>query len=212
MARMKKLTMFAAVLGASLAAISTAGAARVRVTGGTRITASGQTGSRIINHPGSQTWTCSAERAEGALRPHTTGVFPVGVAHRMSLSFTSCGITPGISITMSCAPVQVRVTGATVSGVTPVSIANLQCDIRLGTGTTNSCHVTTLNGITGGSTAGLSYSNAGTLTLDQFHTNVGFTGSPSGCILKNSTSVRLQNSTGGNLVYNVSPAVSISAS
>jgi hypothetical protein len=195
---------------ASLLFVSAAGAARVRVTGGTRITATGATASRLVNHTGSQTLMCNAETAEGALRPHTTGSFPVVIGHRMHLGFTSCTLIT-VTLTVNCAHAQLRFTGVTVGGVTPGSILNIQCDIRLGTGTTSTCHVSTANAISGGSTAAGSYSNAGTFTVDQDHTNIGLTGSPAGCVLKNSTSARFQNSTGGNLVYNVSPAISINA-
>jgi hypothetical protein len=205
--------MAAAVFTIALAIAPAVGAVNVfvRVTGGTRITATGQTGSRLINHTGSQTFTCAAERAEGALRASDpiSRPLPVTVGHRMSLGFTSCVLVPGIPVTVSCAHTQFKVTGLTVSSVTPASLPNIACDIRLGTGTTNTCHVTTANAIAGGSTAAGSYLNTGTFTVDQSHTNVGLTGTPARCAFKNTTSARFQNSTGANLVYNVTPAVSI---
>jgi hypothetical protein len=205
--------MLATFLAVSLSAVSNAGASRVRVRGGTSITATGTTGSRLVNHTGSQTLTCAAETATAGLREHITRTFPVTIGHAVVPGFTSCVLVPSVPVTVSCAQAKLDVTGLPAGAVVPGSIPGVACDIRLGTGTTNTCHVTTNNAITGGSNAAVTYDNgAHQLTVDQFHTVVGLTGSPSGCTLKNSTSARFQNSTGGNLVYNVSPQIRLDVS
>jgi hypothetical protein len=213
MSRFTRCVLCSRALVVWLLSVASAGAARVQVAGGPRITAIGTdtAGSRIVNHTASQTIACHAEQAEGALRPHTAAAsYPVAIGHRMSLSFSSCVLAPSTGVTVDCAFTKWTVTGATVGLLTPGAFPAIACDIRLGTGLSSTCHVTTANAFAGGSSIALSMSNATRqLTVDQAHTRVGLTGRPAGCVLRNSTSVRFQGSSGGNLVYNIFPPFGI---
>jgi hypothetical protein len=203
----KKYMVLAAVLVASLAAVATATASTVTVTGGTAVTGTAGA-SRLVNHSGSQTLQCTGAGATATLRASTVGTYPVAISTNLTPTFTGCTIGGVVGITVVCGASPLNVTANTVSGNTAGSITAVSCDIRLGTGTTSTCHVQT----TTGSSAGGTYGNTlHTLTIDQDHTTVGLTGSLSGCTLKNSTSARFQNSTGGNLVYTISPSVSVNA-
>jgi hypothetical protein len=209
--RYMKHFVVALIASASLRA-ATAGADTVAVTGGTNLTLAGTTGARLINHTGSQTFACTTAAATATVNASTVGSFPLRIGTNLTPTFTSCTFAGGFPITVKCGPAHLDVGAPTVAGATSGQILKVMCDIRLGNGTTSTCHVTTDVG-GAGSTAGLTYINSThTLTLDQDHMQMAITGSPAGCVFKNSTSMRIQSSPGGNMAFAASPAVSISAS
>jgi hypothetical protein len=207
MTALKKLLLLAVLLAASLA--GTASAATVTVTGGTSITATAGA-SRFVNHTGSQTLQCTGSGGTATLRASTTGSYPIAISTNFVPTFTGCTIGGVVGITVVCGGEAIFIAAATVSSVTAAFRAGIHCDIRLGAGTTSTCHVRIGGGI--GAFLGINWSNLlHTLGIDQDHTRLALTGSPTGCTLKNGASVRFQNGSGGNLVYTVSPSISINA-
>jgi hypothetical protein len=206
--KLSKLVVLAAVLVASLSAAGSASALHVRVRGSTHITGTGGP-SLLTNHTGSQTLQCTSSGARADLRRRAVGTTTSAVSHDVKLSFGGCTIGGVVGITVSCNNTSVlNVTGKTGS-VVHGTITNVVCDIRLGSGTTSTCHVRTQTS-PAGATQRVSYNNAGRIsTVPGGATNIGLTGSPSGCTLKNGTNARFSNTAGTPLQMVVSPAVTI---
>jgi hypothetical protein len=203
----RKFSVLLAVALARLMVVSSSSSARVSVTGAT--SASGNAGNKtqLVNISGSQTIRCSGigSTLQVNLSADTTGSYPITVSSSVGLNFSSCTLIV-VAVTVSCSNMALNVTASTVSAKTTMAVVGIQCDIRLGTGTTSTCHVV----MTG--SMGNYYTNADhSLVVDQNHLSLAMTGSPSGCSLKNSTSTRYVSFSGGNVEYFVSPAVSINA-
>ena len=130
-----------------------------------------------------------------------SGSLPLTIATDMTWNFGLCRIVGGTTYVFTCTPGALRVTGLTVSGVTPGS-ADLRCVIRL----TGTC----LERVTG--TVPVRFDNfTGAVTLSA--TGQTLIGSGSTCVsLPNDVSMNLANGSGDDLDLYWTPATSVTVS
>jgi hypothetical protein len=164
--------------------------------------------SRLVNDSGSQTLQCTSSGIRATLRHRTNGSPIVTISHIVLMTKSGCTIGGVVGITVSCNNASLNVTGGTATAIHG-TVTNIFCDIRLGTGTTSTCHVRTLTTPVG-ATLRVNYNNAGRLsTVPGGATNIQLTGSLAGCSLKNSTRARLSNSLGTASQEVISPSVTV---
>jgi hypothetical protein len=206
---MTKFLMSIAFVVASLSITSSASALHIRARGSTHLTATGGA-VRLDNDSGSQTLQCTTTGARTDLRRRANGTPPVAISHNVKLTITGCTIGGVVGITISCnSSARLNVTGGSATAVHG-TITGIVCDMRLGAGTTSTCHISTAAGAAGSATQRITYNNAGRIILvPGGATDIQFTGSLSGCTLKNSTRARLSNSNGTPLQMTISPTVTL---
>jgi hypothetical protein len=157
--------------------------------------------------------TCAAAGFTGTWNPGA-GTFPLATSTNTALTFTNCSIPGPINVRLTCNVTEVlSVTGVTTNGVTPLNITKLTCSLSLGNDPTG-CK-TTIEGAgptgTRGSLAG-HYSNS-TQQLTILATGQDLVSKNSDCsrerLLFDGTGAYSDATSGGDVLYNVTPTTTI---
>jgi hypothetical protein len=196
----------AIVLCMSLAAAGSAAAATVSVTAPGVKSATATTGSQLTITTSARTTAtvnCTASTANSTLSS-ASGPYAVTISTDLAPTFTGCTLPGRVSVGVACTRTSVlAVTADTSGGVTRGTISSISCTITL----SSSCGTDVTGSVPG------SYNNANdqltVLTAGQVLVSRPVTGST--CTTLPAGSGAFTNTTGGALIYGVSPATTINA-
>jgi hypothetical protein len=202
LSQFKKGLLFAALVVASLSAVSTAGAATATITGGPSVSGTSSGATLLKLHNAGKTLSCTSGSASGTVAASTTGILPLRVG-TITPAFSTCNIVGGLGITVTCQPAALNVNALTASGSTRGSITGVSCHIFVTSQT--ACRVTVT-----GSVGATHANNPSTITTDTNHQSLAASNSTNGAggacaVLPNDASARFTNGSNGDLVYTDSP-------
>jgi hypothetical protein len=192
-------------VGGMLLSSATAGAATATITGGPSLSATATSSTLFKLHTAGKTWSCTGSTANGTVAGSTAGFVPPGFrVGTLTLGYTGCVIVGGIGISVDCQPAALNVNAMTVGGSTRGSISGINCKLYLASQT--ACRVTMKGSM------GITFGNgSATITTDTNHQSLANVDSTNGAggscafMVVNDPSVRLSNSSNGDLQYNVAP-------
>lgn len=206
MLNFRKSFMVAVVVLTSLLVASVASASvTVTVTPSGAKTALATTGLKLViaGTSGSSALDCTGASFSGTVGSATGSGYPIRIG-TLSSAITGCTWPGGLAIDLSCPGVSLNVTGPTVSGVTPESLTAVACTMAVHSMPT--CR-TTIAGAFGGDR----FSNTtGQLTITASGQSLVSIGSTCASTLLNGAAT-FSSPTGGDLVFNVTPATTVSA-
>jgi hypothetical protein len=195
----------------SLVAVAQASAVTVTVTPSGAKTLTSTTDVRFVITSGSTRTTvdCTVMTIVGTVNS-ASGSLAVAISTNIQFGFTGCTLPGGLRVTIGCSPTAVlSVTGLTSGGVTPISITNISCTISLTSAP--SCRTTIEGPGTAKGSVGGSYSNStNQLTINTAGQSLASKNSTCTSTFPNGT-VNLASSAGGNIIFAVTPATTITA-
>jgi hypothetical protein len=205
LSQFKKGLLFAALVVASLSAVSTAGASTATITGGPNVT--GTASNTLLKmHNSGKTLSCTGSSSNGTVVASATGPIPPGFrVGTVTPAFTGCNIVGGLGITVACQPSALNVNANSVGAVTAGSISGVSCHIFVTSQT--ACRITVSGGV------GATYTNgtSPTLVTDTNHQSLAVTNSTNGAggacaVLPNDASARFTSAASGDQTYAVTPS------
>jgi hypothetical protein len=196
----KSLSLLVILSALIMAAAATAGATNVTILPGGSVVGRGTSSWELQLNSSGRTFNCVNAGFTATLRGGTGIITPFAIATNYQQTFSNCTATGGISYNDTCtATASLNAVGATVSGVTPLTITGLSCTISIG----GSCTAR----LTGSLPA--SFDNATSqLTIPTTGQSITITGSTCTSIIPNGPAL-FSSATGGAFVYAVTPATTI---
>jgi hypothetical protein len=200
----RKCLIVGVVLAASLVTVASAAASTVTVTpSGPKTATTGAIRFAIAGGSGTTTITCTGATITGTLNS-ARGTYPIAISTNIQLVCAG-GRSASLNVSVACSGTAIlSVTGDTnASGITPLQLTGINCRVSLTS--TPTCNVTITGSVRG------QFANA-TSQLTIFRAGQALTASGSTCTSTfQNGAVGISSATGGDIVFNVTPATTIVA-